>query len=161
MRDLPVRTRWTIEDVRWALRQDAAGFFVLTNTRSLAPADAAARDREVVTACLKAAEGEGVRLAFASRSDSTLRGHFPLETDVIGEVLAEQGDTVDAVVLAPAFTDAGRVTIHGTHYLRSADGLTAVADTEFAKDATFGFTSSRLAWPRRARAASSPRRSPN
>ncbi|GAB3561494.1 four-carbon acid sugar kinase family protein [Amycolatopsis endophytica] len=145
VRDLPVLTRWTVEDVRWALRQDTAGFFVLTNTRSLAPADAAARDREVVTACLRAAEGEGAGLVFASRSDSTLRGHFPLETDVIGEVLAQHGDTVDAVVLAPAFTDAGRVTLGGTHYLRSADGLTPVADTEFAKDATFGFTSSRLA----------------
>lgn len=145
VRDLPVLTRWAVEDVRWALRQDTTGFFVLTNTRSLAPEDAAARDREVVEACLAAAEREGARLAFASRSDSTLRGHFPLETDVIGEVLAEHGDAVNGVVLAPAYTDAGRVTIGGVHYLRTGGTLRPVADSEFAKDATFGYRSSRLA----------------
>ncbi|MDQ0381193.1 four-carbon acid sugar kinase family protein [Amycolatopsis thermophila] len=145
VRDLPVLTRWAVDDVRWALRQGTAGFFVLTNTRSLAPQDAAARDREVVEACLTAAERDGIRLAFASRSDSTLRGHFPLETDVIGELLAEHGGAMDGVVLAPAFTDAGRVTIGGVHYLRSGDELLPVADSEFARDATFGFAASRLA----------------
>ncbi|GLY68985.1 four-carbon acid sugar kinase family protein [Amycolatopsis taiwanensis] len=145
VRDLPVLTQWRVENVRWALRQDTAGFFVLTNTRSLAPEDAAARDREVAEACLTAAEQEGVRLAFASRSDSTLRGHFPLETDVIGELLAKHGGAMDGVVLAPAYTDAGRVTIGGVHWLRTPERLQPVADSEFAKDATFGFRSSRLA----------------
>lgn len=144
VRDLPVLTRWTVDDIRWALRQDTVGFFVLTNTRSLAPDDAAARDRQVVEACLIAAEQESARLAFASRSDSTLRGHFPLETDVICELLAKHGSTVAGVVLAPAYTDAGRVTIGGVHWLRTADGLLPVADSEFAKDATFGYRSSRL-----------------
>lgn len=144
VRDLPVLTRWTVEDIRWAMRQGEPGFFVLTNTRSLAPDDAAARDREVVEACLRAAERENAQLVFASRSDSTLRGHFPLETDVISEVIAEHGDAVDAIVLAPAYTDAGRVTIDGTHWLRTNDGLLPVAESEFAKDATFGFRSSRL-----------------
>ncbi|TVT16816.1 hypothetical protein FNH06_33925 [Amycolatopsis acidiphila] len=145
VRDLPVLTRWGVEDVRWALRQDTPGFFVLTNTRSLAPGEAATRDREVVEACLEAAGREGVRPVFASRSDSTLRGHFPLETDAIGEVVAKHGGTVDAVVLAPAYTDAGRVTIHGVHWLRAGDGLLPVAESEFARDATFGYRSSRLA----------------
>jgi uncharacterized protein YgbK (DUF1537 family) len=145
IRDLPVLTRWTVEDIRWALRQPTAGFFVLTNTRSLAPGPAAARNREVVRACLDAAEQEGVRLAFASRSDSTLRGHFPLETDVIAEEVARRGEPVDAVLLVPAYLDAGRVTVDGTHWLRTPDGLTPVGDSEFARDATFGYRSSRLA----------------
>jgi uncharacterized protein YgbK (DUF1537 family) len=143
VRDLPVLTRWTVDDIRWALRQDVPGFFVVTNTRSLAPADAAARDREVVLACLAAAEqagDEGVQLAFASRGDSTLRGHYPLETDVIAELVP-----VDAVLLCPAYIDAGRLTIDGVHYVRTADGLCPVADSEFARDATFGYRSSRLA----------------
>jgi uncharacterized protein YgbK (DUF1537 family) len=76
----------------------------------------------------------------ASRSDSTLRGHFPLETDVIA---AEVG--ADAVVLAPAFPDAGRVTLDGMHWLREGDTLTPVAESEFAADATFGYRHSRLA----------------
>lgn len=140
VRDVPVLTRWAVDDVRWALRQDTPGFYVLTNTRSLAPADAAARDREVAAACLAAAEQEGVPLVFASRSDSTLRGHYPLETDAIADIVP-----VDAVLLCPAYVDAGRVTIDGVHYVRTADGLLPVADSEFARDATFGYSSSRLA----------------
>lgn len=145
IRDLPVLTRWTVEDIRWALQQPTAGFFVLTNTRSLASEPAAARNREVVLACLAAARDAGVPLAFASRSDSTLRGHFPIETDVIDEVLAAHGDPVDAVLLAPAYIDAGRITIGGVHWLQTAEGLTRVGDSEFARDATFGYRSSRLA----------------
>ncbi len=133
-------TRWTVDDIRWALDQPTAGFFVLTNTRSLAPDQAAARNREVVSACLAAGERDGARLVFASRSDSTLRGHFPLETDVISEMTP-----VDAVLLGPAYVDAGRVTIGGEHWLRTSGGLLPVADSEFARDPTFGFRSSRLA----------------
>jgi uncharacterized protein YgbK (DUF1537 family) len=139
VRDLPVLTRWTVADIRWALDQPTAGFFVLTNTRSLPPGQAAARNREVVSACLAAAERDGAPLVFASRSDSTLRGHFPLETDVISELTP-----VDAVLLVPAYVDADRVTIGGTHWLRAPGGLRPVADTEFARDPTFGFRSSRL-----------------
>jgi uncharacterized protein YgbK (DUF1537 family) len=145
IRDLPVLTRWTVEDVGWALRRSAPGFFVLTNARSLGPADAEARMREVVRACLDAAEQQGRRLVFASRSDSTLRGHFPLDTDVIAEAVEQRGGRVDAVLLVPAFPAAGRVTVDGVHWVRTSGGLVPAADTDFAKDATFGFRSSRLA----------------
>jgi uncharacterized protein YgbK (DUF1537 family) len=148
VRDVPVLTRWGVDDVDWALAQDTPGFFVLTNTRSLAPGDAAARTREVVERCLAAAASRGVEVVVASRSDSTLRGHFPLETDVITEVLTAHGRRVDGVVLAPAFPEAGRVTVAGVHYLRDGTGdaaLTLVAESEFAADPTFGYRSSRLA----------------
>ncbi|MEU0494051.1 four-carbon acid sugar kinase family protein [Mycobacterium sp. NPDC006124] len=144
VRDLPVLTRWTDEDVEWALGRDTAGFFVLTNTRSLDPHRAAERDRQVVQACVRVAAKMGVELAFASRSDSTLRGHFPLEIDVIGDVLAESGTVVDGVLLAPAYVDAGRLTLDGVHVLRVGDELVPVAESDFARDATFGYRSSRL-----------------
>ena len=141
VRDLPVLTRWSADDVDWALAQGTPAFFVLTNTRSLGPADAAARNREVVRTCLGAARRCGVEVVFASRGDSTLRGHFPLETDAI----AEEAGAPDAVVLAPAYTDAGRITLDGVHWLRDGDELTPVAESEFAADATFGYRASRLA----------------
>jgi uncharacterized protein YgbK (DUF1537 family) len=143
--DLPVLTRWEVEDLRWALSQGAPAVYVLTNTRSLDPADAEARNREVVTNALAAADGSA--LAFVSRSDSTLRGHYPLEPTVIADVLeTAAGIRTDGVVIVPAFPDAGRVTIGGVHYMRAEEGaLTPVAETEFARDATFGFSSSELA----------------
>lgn len=141
--DLPVLTRWEVSDLRWALEQDSPAVYVLTNTRSLEPAEAAARNRDVVLAALAAAEGRP--LAFASRSDSTLRGHYPLETDVIAETLRESGEPgIDGVVIVPAFPDAGRVTVDGVHYLRQGDDLVPAAETEFAADATFGYRSSAL-----------------
>ncbi|SEQ86050.1 four-carbon acid sugar kinase family protein [Microlunatus flavus] len=145
--DLPVLTRWAVEDLRWALEQGAPALYVLTNTRSLDPADAEQRNREVVTNALDAASAAGVDVGFVSRSDSTLRGHFPLEPTVIADVLERHaGRRTDAVVVVPAFPDAGRITVGGVHYTRAAGGtVVPVAETEFARDATFGFHSSALA----------------
>lgn len=143
--DLPVLTAWEASDFAWAFKQDSPAVYVLTNTRSLDPETAAERNREIVMAALAASVSSGVTVSFASRGDSTLRGHFPLETDVIADtVLETTGSAVDAVIIVPAFPDAGRVTIDSVHYMRTADGLTPVAETEFARDATFGFTSSNL-----------------
>jgi len=69
--DLPVLTSWTVADLQWALQQPTAGFFVLTNTRSLSEADAAERNRQVVDALHQAATLEEVPYVIASRSDST------------------------------------------------------------------------------------------
>ncbi|MFP3548856.1 four-carbon acid sugar kinase family protein, partial [Rhizobium sp. SIMBA_035] len=64
-------------------------------------------------------------------------------------IAAETGETTDGVVIVPAFPDAGRVTIGGVHYMRGSGEdsgtLTPVAETEFAKDASFGFANSELA----------------
>ena len=120
--------------------QQAATCVPLTNTRSLDGPTAAVRNREIVENATAAAKKGGFSLGFVSRSDSTLRGHYPLETDVLAAVLAETtGELIDGVVLVPAFPDAGRVTIGGVHYMRGASGLTPVAETEFARDSTFGF----------------------
>ncbi len=159
--DLPVLTRWDVEDFSWAFAHIVQSnckpaVYVLTNTRSLDPAEAAARNEEVVRNALAAAASAGaasagaLRLGFVSRSDSTLRGHYPLEPDVIAATVAEvSGEDTDGVVLVPAFPDAGRVTIGGVHYMRGtgadAGTLTPVAETEFAKDASFGFTNSEMA----------------
>jgi len=156
--DLPVLTRWEVEDFVWAFRHIVQSnckpaVYVLTNTRSLDPAEAAARNEEVVRNALAAAgpahasADSCLRLGFVSRSDSTLRGHYPLEPDVIAATVSDvSGEATDGVVLVPAFPDAGRVTIGGVHYMRGtgddAGKLTPVAETEFAKDASFGFANS-------------------
>ncbi|MBB5641978.1 four-carbon acid sugar kinase family protein [Cryobacterium roopkundense] len=143
--DLPVLTSWAPNDFEWAFGQGAAALYVLTNTRSLDADTAAARNREIVRNAVAAAERTGRSIGFVSRSDSTLRGHYPLETDVIAEeLLSTSGVAIDGVVMVPAFPDADRVTIGGVHYMRLADGLTPVAETEFARDSTFGFVHSDL-----------------
>ncbi|WOH18951.1 four-carbon acid sugar kinase family protein [Paenarthrobacter sp. GOM3] len=150
--DLAVLTRWEVQDFTWAFthiseNHTKPAVYVLTNTRSLDPAEASTRNEEIVRNALAAAGPAGLKLGFVSRSDSTLRGHYPLEPDVIAAtVAAETGETTDGVVIVPAFPDAGRVTIGGVHYMRGdAGSLTPVAETEFAKDASFGFANSEMA----------------
>ncbi len=89
---------------------------MMTNTRSLSAADARQRIQEVARAALVAAKQVGVRVGFMSRSDSTLRGHFPLETDTLAQVVrTATGNPPDGVVLVPTFPDAGRITIDSVH----------------------------------------------
>lgn len=143
--DLPVLTAWEVDDFRWAFGTGKPAVYVMTNSRSLAPADAERVNREVVAAALEAARDTPV--AFVSRSDSTLRGHFPLEPLTIAEeIRTATGHGVDGIVVVPAFGDAGRITVDGVHYAGSrAAGFTPVGETEFARDATFGYRSSGLA----------------
>ncbi len=75
-----------------------------------------------------------------TRSDSCLRGHFPLEPDLVHRML----NPVDACILAPAFFEGGRVTVDDVHYVREGAMLMPVAGTPFAKDKAFGFQSSNL-----------------
>ncbi|RAX23716.1 MULTISPECIES: four-carbon acid sugar kinase family protein [unclassified Actinomyces] len=143
--DLPVVTGWEVEDLAWALATGASAVYVMTNSRSLDPAEAARVNTEVVTNALAAANSVGREIAFVSRSDSTLRGHFPLEPDTIANLLERAGTKVDGVILSPAFPDAGRITVHGTHYAGNAQtGFVPVGDTEFAADKTFGYRASYL-----------------
>ena len=142
---LPVLTSWAEEDFGWALSTGSPAVYVLTNSRSLTE-DAATRiNAEVVANAHRAAARHGVQLAFVSRSDSTLRGHYPLETDVLAEAMTEAGMMApDAVIMVPAFPDANRVTIGSVHYMRSGNSLQPIAETEFARDASFGYSSSSL-----------------
>ena len=128
--------RWDVETLRLGLRDEVGIFFILTNTRALTPEKAASVTREVCHNLKLALEAEGVAdFLVVSRSDSTLRGHYPIETDVIAEELGE----FDAHFLIPAFFEGGRVTRDSIHYL-IVDGVpTPVAETEFAKDSVFGY----------------------
>jgi uncharacterized protein YgbK (DUF1537 family) len=138
-------TRWDGATLREALLDDAPLFFVLTNTRSMRAQQAADITREVchnlksVLADLKQ-EGIGINPIVVSRSDSTLRGHYPVETDVIAEELGP----FDAHFLVPAFFEGGRITRDSIHYLMVDGKPVPVHDTEFAKDSVFGFSTAYL-----------------
>ena len=108
---------------------------MLTNTRSLSEADAAERNRQVVNALDRAAPvWNEVPYVIASRSDSTLRGYFPLETDVLSEELAARGTVVDGVIVCPRYVEPGRLTVDSVHWARTADGHdSGRSHSEFAK----------------------------
>ncbi len=133
--------KWDVETLRVGLRDEVPIFFILTNTRAIAPSQAAAVTQEVCRNLKIALAAEKINnFLVISRSDSTLRGHYPLETDVIAQ---ELGD-FDAHFLTPAFFEGGRVTINSTHYLLLDGKQVPVSETEFAQDSVFGFSHSYL-----------------
>lgn len=134
-------TRWDVDTLKLGLADQSPIFFILTNTRSLTPEQAATITCEV-THNLKVAIADTAVEDFlvVSRSDSTLRGHYPVETDVIA---AELGP-FDAHFLIPAFFEGGRITRNSIHYLMVDGELTPVHQTEFAKDSVFGYHHSYL-----------------
>ena len=128
-----------------ALASPAAACFVLTNTRSLDERAAAALTARAARGLIAAASRRGARIQLISRSDSTLRGHVIAEVAALHDVRREVlGRGFNAVLLIPAFIEAGRLTVADTHWARTAAGLVPVAETEFARDAAFGYAASDL-----------------
>ena len=133
--------QWDVETLRLGLRDDAPIFFVLTNTRSLTPEKAAAVTLEACQNLKQALTLENIQdFLVVSRSDSTLRGHYPIETDVIASELG----AFDAHFLTPAFFEGGRTTRDSVHYLKVNGVDTPVHETEFASDSVFGYRYSYL-----------------
>ena len=138
-------TRWDVETLKLGLTDSAPLFFVLTNTRGMSATDAAVLTREVCVNLREAlqqlaAEGEHINPLLVSRSDSTLRGHYPVETDIIAEELGP----FDAHFMVPAFFEGGRITIDSIHYLVIDGKPVPVHETEFARDSVFGYSHSYL-----------------
>lgn len=138
-------TRWDVATLSSALLDDSPLFFVLTNTRGMDASKAADVTREVCRNLRSALDGlttigRNFNPILVSRSDSTLRGHYPVETDVI----AEEMGPFDAHFLVPAFFEGGRITRDSVHYLMVNGVPTPVHETEFAKDSVFGYTHSYL-----------------
>ncbi len=134
-------TRWDIETLRLGLADPAPIFFVLTNTRALPPEQAAQVTKEVCHNLKLAIAAEQIQdFLVVSRSDSTLRGHYPIETDAIA---AELGP-FDAHFLVPAFFEGGRITRDSIHYLIINGVPTPVDQTEFARDSVFAYRHSYL-----------------
>ena len=140
-----VLTQWDEHTLREAFADSREFFYVLTNTRARTPPDARRTISAIVSGVLKVNEDFGYELVFMSRSDSTLRSHFPLEIDGIVETGERFGvQTPDAFFLVPGFFEGGRVTVGDVHYIVDGDRRIPTADTEFARDSVFGYGTSHL-----------------
>ncbi len=139
--DTPVLTTWTPDRLADEFSRDSPLFYILTNSRSLSTADAVAITRQIGVNLVEAAARTGRPFTVISRSDSTLRGHYPAEVDALAAAIGHP----DAIhVIVPFFLQGGRYTIRDVHYVAGGETLVPAAETPFAKDATFGFTNSNL-----------------
>lgn len=142
--DIPVLTQWDVPSLTAELSSPGPAFYILTNSRAFPPDRAMQINREVGTNLREAANRCQRPFRVVSRSDSTLRGHYPAETDALATAL---GGNFDATLIIPAFFEGGRTTVDDVHYVADGDRKIPAGETEFARDALFGYRVSNLrAW---------------
>lgn len=143
--DISVYTNWSDASIKNAFSESNRLFYILTNSRAMTPEQTSKIHREIAETVSKAAGKTGQSYQFISRSDSTLRGHYPLETELLKDLVKEYDHVeIDGEILCFFFKEGGRFTLGNVHYVREGSQLVPAGDTEFAKDKTFGYQSSDL-----------------
>ena len=141
--DISVYTNWKPETLKEAFVEENNLFYIMTNSRGMTQDETTTAHHEIAAAVDAASKASGNDYLYISRSDSTLRGHYPLETILLKEAYEKDtGRKIDGEVMCPFFKEGGRFTIDDVHYVQEGDQLTPAAETEFAKDKTFGYTKS-------------------
>lgn len=143
--DVSVYTDWSLESIRSGFAETGKLFFILTNSRGFTVEQTTRAHQEIGERVDQVAKETGMDYLIVSRGDSTLRGHYPLETRLLRDAL-EAGNPwkMDGEILCPFFAEGGRFTIDNIHYVKYGNELVPAGQTEFAKDRTFGYASSNL-----------------
>lgn len=140
---VPVYTGWEAAALDAVMGEESKLVYILTNSRALTAYATAALHRALARGLADAARRAGRELLLVSRSDSTLRGHYPLETACLCEELGGSGVFAGEIII-PAFFEGGRYTCRDIHYVNDGDIVVPAGRTEFARDATFGYAASDL-----------------
>ena len=139
--NIPVLTEWSVEALQTELQNDFPAFYILTNSRSLTLPFARSLNTEIGRNLVEAGRRANRAFVVVSRSDSTLRGHFPGEVEALAFGL---GENFHGWIVIPFFLEGGRYTVGDTHYVDEGGWLVPSAETEFARDSVFGYRSSNL-----------------
>ena len=139
--DISVYTNWDKDSIRQGFEEENNLFYVLTNSRGFTEDQTTKAHHEIAEVVDEVARETGKEYIFISRSDSTLRGHYPLETQLLkADYGKNTGKTIDGEIMCPFFKEGGRFTIDNVHYVKYGEELVPANETEFAKDKTFGYT---------------------
>lgn len=100
--DVSVYTDWSEESVLQGFQEEGNLFYILTNSRGFTEDETKKAHQEIAGNIVKAARKTGRDFLIMSRGDSTLRGHYPLETQVLRDVLSREGQQeTDGEVICP------------------------------------------------------------
>jgi uncharacterized protein YgbK (DUF1537 family) len=143
--DVDVVTVFEPDEIAAGLSSAGSTCFFLTNTRSLSEADAVELNTRIGRMLFDLATRLGAPIDVVSRSDSTLRGHVIAEVRALDAVRRQAtGRGFDGVLMVPAYFEAGRFTAGNIHWARVGADVLPASETEFARDATFGYAASDL-----------------
>ncbi|KQL33281.1 four-carbon acid sugar kinase family protein [Psychrobacillus sp. FJAT-21963] len=142
---ISVYTDWSVESIEKGFLEENSMFFLLTNSRGFTAAESDKAHTEIANNIVQVAKKVDKEFIVISRGDSTLRGHYPLETEVLKSTIEASSDIhYDGEVILPFFKEGGRFTVDNIHYVQYEESLVPAGETEFAKDRTFGYTKSHL-----------------
>ncbi|TQR12801.1 four-carbon acid sugar kinase family protein [Psychrobacillus soli] len=140
-----VYTDWSVDSIEKGFQEENSMFFILTNSRGFTAAETKKAHIDIATNIAEVAKKQNKEFIVISRGDSTLRGHYPLETEVLKDTIEGHSDLqYDGEVIIPFFKEGGRFTVDNIHYVQYEEYLVPAGETEFAKDRTFGYTKSHL-----------------
>ena len=144
MQNIDILTQWEPDLIDRTLKEQTRILYLLTNSRALDEERAVELTASLVSILRSAAAKQRVRFSPISRSDSTLRGHYPAELRPIAGLLPA---VPDGHLIVPAYPEAGRIVLNGCHFVYNHTQLrfVPVTETDFSKDPTFGFSHYRLA----------------
>ncbi|MBV8214690.1 MAG: hypothetical protein JOZ08_15895 [Verrucomicrobia bacterium] len=143
MQNIEILTEWEPDLIDRTLREQPRILYMLTNSRALDEPAAVKLTASAVAILRSAAQKNQLRFSPISRSDSTLRGHYPAELEPLVDLLPQPPD---GHLIIPAYPEAGRIVFDGCHFVydHSSGGYLPVTETDFSKDPTFGFSHYRL-----------------
>src|SRR2546430_2445162 len=132
--DIELFTTWNRQTLAEALQNEPRLFYLLTNSRSMPESDAVRLNQETAQQLAAASEETKIGFVVASRSDSTLRGHYPAEIQALESGFTfSGGESFDGHLVVPAFFEGGRYTINDTHYvatpIATSDTLQPASET--------------------------------
>jgi uncharacterized protein YgbK (DUF1537 family) len=141
--DISVFTDWSKNSIEEGFLENNSMFFIMTNSRGFTANQTEEEHKKIAERIAEVSKELSKDFVVISRSDSTLRGHYPLETETLKNVLEEKlGKHYDGEIIFPFFKEGGRYTINNIHYVKDGDKLIPAGETEFAKDKSFGYKSS-------------------
>lgn len=146
--DINVYTNWDQKSIEQGFDEENNMFYILTNSRGCTENETINLHQEIAKNIIAVSKKKKKEFILISRSDSTLRGHYPIETEILKKLIETTSETrYDGEIIVPFFAEGGRFTINGVHYVKEKEWLIPVAETEFSKDKTFGYENSNLvAW---------------
>lgn len=143
--DIYVYTSWSKEAIRSGFNGENSMFFILTNSRGFTEKETIKVHEDIGCSLVEVSKETGKDYVIISRSDSTMRGHYPTETATLKKYIEKKKSKhFDGEIIFPFFEEGGRYTINNIHYVKQGELLIPAAETEFAKDKSFGYRSSHL-----------------
>ena len=140
-----VYTDWSQESIAAGFAEERNLFYILTNSRGFTVEQTTQCHQDIISRVQTISKKTGQEYLIISRGDSTLRGHYPLETELLRQGMeTDSGKKVDGEILCPFFKEGGRYTIGNVHYVKNGGRLVPAGQTEFAADKTFGYQASDL-----------------